>query len=94
MMQEFTTLYTDIAYALSEHNEKPGIHNALIQDILNPKFKNRIMFGTDYFLTECEDEEMHTYESFMEDAKSTPPGTARDMAAHSSIEQFLYSKYF
>ena len=90
MMQEFPSLYTDIAYAL--HDEK--IHDELLNDIVDPDIENRVMFGTDFFLTEREGPEMQTYQTFRDKALKTAYGKAWDLAANSSIEKFLSSKYF
>ncbi|MBV4360500.1 amidohydrolase family protein [Pinibacter aurantiacus] len=89
MMTEFPSLYTDISYALADET----IHDQMIADIQNPSYAGRVMFGTDYFLTEREGPEMGTYEKFRHDASVS--GNAWDIAAHYSIEKFLGgSKYF
>lgn len=93
MMKRYTSLYTDISYALHDST----IHDQLITEIANSEYGNRIMFGTDYFLTEREGPEHKTYTVFKQKAASTPITndlTAWDQVASKSVDQFLNSRFY
>jgi predicted TIM-barrel fold metal-dependent hydrolase len=86
--------YTDISYALFDNK----IHNALLAEANNSRYGNRVMFGTDYFLTEQEQPEKDTYNNFKTRAIATPLSnfgniTAWDQLAGISTQNFLESKY-
>ena len=56
--ENYKNVYADISYTLCYQNA-----NKIIQDELNqnPIFKDRVVFGTDFFLTEVEDNELNLY---------------------------------
>lgn len=92
LMQEFSNLYTDISYAV--HNTK--VHAPVFDDLKNNMFTNRLLFGTDFFMTEQEIPEKDDYNKFKSDALAQPcgSGTAWDQMAGHNVEQFLHSKYY
>jgi hypothetical protein len=95
LIQQFDGLYTDIAYAL--HDSK--IHEVIVTDLENASLGDRILFGTDFFLTEQEMPEKQDYTVFKTTAQKTPmtrvPGfTAWDVIASRNPEAFLHSKYY
>jgi uncharacterized protein len=71
MMRKYPNLYTDISYTLSDFKEKNG---AVLQrtrvfldkqvdpnDPAKGKFGDRVLFGTDFFMTEQERRESELY---------------------------------
>lgn len=93
MMSRFPGLYTDVAYALADTT----IHDQLIKEIGNPVYGDRVMFGTDFFLTEREGPEYETHVAFKKAAMSagTVNGvTVWDRAAGTNIETFLKSRFY
>ena len=46
-MEDDENVYTDISYTLSDKK----VFNTLKEDINNDALKNKILFGTDYFMT-------------------------------------------
>ncbi len=92
LMQEFSNLYTDISYAV--HNKK--IHDPVFLDLKEVKFRDRLLFGTDFFMTEQEIPEKEDYNQFRTDAQARPcgGGTVWDQMAGHNAEQFLHSKYY
>lgn len=95
LMKDYPTVYTDISYAI--HNEK--IHEPILGELDNPAYGNRIMFGTDFFLTEREMPEQKDYTVFKNKAinkllTNYNNITAWQQIAHDSIEKFLKSKYY
>jgi hypothetical protein len=45
------------------------IFDVIFHELNNPSYANRIMFGTDFFLTEREQPEKNTYLNFKDEAK-------------------------
>jgi hypothetical protein len=89
MMQDFPTLYTDISYALWDEKT----HAPIFSWLRDPMLSERIMFGTDYFMTERELAEKDTYGRFKKNASAFVVGTnntsAWDVMASRNIEAFL-----
>lgn len=93
MMKHFSTLYTDISYALHDSD----IHDILLGEIDNSDYGSRVLFGTDFFLTERESPELDTYRIFKQAASNSQKyqdKTAWDRAASINIEGFLNSKFY
>lgn len=94
LMTKYKTVYTDISYAV--HNEK--IHNSILQELDNKDYGDRILFGTDFFLTEREMPEQEDYTAFKNKATvqqlSNYKCTAWEQIANRSVETFLKSKYY
>jgi predicted TIM-barrel fold metal-dependent hydrolase len=57
---DYPNVYTDISYTLSDDE----IFTELIEDIKNPKYQDRILFGTDYFMTIIEKSERRLVDDF------------------------------
>jgi len=96
LMTDFDTVYTDISYALTDH----GTHNFIFSE-LRKSYGNRILFGTDYFMTERVAKEKHTYSIFRRKAEAitvTRPGStsisAWELMAEKNPEEFLKGKYY
>ena len=92
MMKDFPNLYTDISYAI--HNDK--IHQPIFQDLANPQLQDRIMYGTDFFLTEREMPEKSDYATFKQKAvrvQLSNGKTAWEQIASVNTQRFLQSKY-
>lgn len=95
MMADHPGLYTDISYAV----HKKGLFELFFEHLNTPDIGNRIMFGTDYFLTEREKSEKNIYLDFkkaaMAKSLSNHGGvSAWDLSASINTEMFLQSKYF
>ncbi|HYK45725.1 MAG TPA: amidohydrolase family protein [Parafilimonas sp.] len=95
MLLKYDTLYTDISYALHDQDIFPTIFD----ELNHPSYGDRIMFGTDFFLTEREQEENKTYSNFKTAAKArTLPNfdhiNAWDQAASKSVAKFLKSDFY
>ena len=93
-MKEYEGLYTDISYTLHD----PKTHSIIFQQLANTAYGNRIMFGTDYFLTERELPEKLNYSTFKNVALAKPAtGTstnAWDAISATNVLSFLLSKYY
>lgn len=87
LFSEYAGLYTDISYTL--HNEK--VHDALFTELNHPVYGNRIMFGTDYFLSLREKEERSIYSVFKK--KAMEKGLW-DKVAGTNVANFLRSDFF
>ncbi len=88
-------LYTDISYAV--HNK--AIQDPIIEDLNHPVFGKRILFGTDYFLTEREMPEQNDYNNFRQCTESKTLSnynniSAWEQIAHINTESFLKSNYY
>jgi len=93
LMKDFPSVYTDISYAVA----KEEIHNLVFEDLDNPDYMDKIMFGTDFFLTERESPEKQNYSTFKKNARQRllqGGDTAWSKIAGSNVEQFLKSKYY
>jgi len=97
LMRDFDTVYTDISYSLTDSST----HNFIFNEILLKPYRDRILFGTDFFMTEREAKEKNTYSSFKKIAQSfmitTGDGqqsNAWDMMASKNIEAFLKSSFY
>lgn len=67
MMLKYDFLYTDVSYTYVE----PATHKVIIDDMLNQTFSNRILFGTDYYMTEREGRERENFSKFMQTCQMT-----------------------
>ena len=94
LMERYKGLYTDISYTLSD----PDTHPIIFDQMNRTSYGNRILFGTDYFLTERELPEREDYSTFKNEALNTPvPGTgnnAWDAISATNVLPFLSSKYY
>ena len=64
MMLKYKGVYTDIAYTLLDER----VHPIIFQDLATPGLSDRILYGTDYFLTEKDRAEKQTYSTFKKHA--------------------------
>jgi predicted TIM-barrel fold metal-dependent hydrolase len=99
ILKDYPAAYTDISYALFDQK----IHEVILnRDLLDADAGSRILFGTDYFMTEQEQPEKQTYQVFKKAAQAlTLPGSdalntvsAWDKIAAMNPATFLSSKYF
>lgn len=94
LMKDYPNLYTDISYAISN----PSIHELIIKDLQDPDFRDRIMFGTDFFLTEREVAERTDYTIFREKALKVYSDAANkvtcwEQIASKNSSRFISSMY-
>ncbi len=94
LMTKYDNLYTDISYAVHDEN----LFDIFIEELNNPIYGNRILFGTDFFLTEKEQAEKNNYMNFKEYAIGKPLSNygnvmAWDQIAGTNVQNFLSSKY-
>jgi len=95
LLTDYSNVYTDISYAI--HNA--DIHPHILKELNSPVYGNRIMFGTDFFLTEREMPEQDDYTAFRNVAvqyrlSNYGDAAAWDQIAGVNIEKFLQSKYY
>ncbi len=94
LMEKYPGVYTDVSYSLTNHKTHPFIFN----ELKNPNYGDRILFGTDFFMTERESEERKTYTIFKSEAlKETDlPGArnAWEKITRLNAEQYLKSDYY
>lgn len=86
------SVYTDIAFTVG--NSKT--HKAFFKDLQDPILQKRMMFGTDFFLTERLLPEKDDYCTFKNAALQQPVGNSNawEIMASANIEMFLNSKYY
>jgi predicted TIM-barrel fold metal-dependent hydrolase len=92
-MREFPNLYTDISFAVFN----PDVHKPVLQDLQKSEFQKRIMFGTDFFLTEQKLPEKTDYSKFKGEAVQVTISkgvSAWDQMASINIDAFLFSNYY
>ena len=87
--------YTDISYAVSNTDLFP----AFLKDVDSPVYGDRVMFGTDFFMTERVRKHNEVYDAFKAYAVNRNlanyPGTKLwDKVAGINVDRFLKSKYF
>ncbi len=94
LMERYKGLYTDIAYTLSEADTHPLI----FEQLNHANYGNRILFGTDYFLTERELPEKKDYSTFKNAALNRPltntNTNAWDAISATNVLPFLSSNYY
>ncbi|WP_342087716.1 amidohydrolase family protein [Dyadobacter sp. OTU695] len=86
------SVYTDIAYTVGNR----ATHCAFFKDMKDPVLQNRLMFGTDFFLTEQIIPEKADYNTFKTAAMNQPIGNTNvwEMMASKNTRSFLTSKYY
>lgn len=95
LMIDFDTVYTDISYSLTNKET-----HAFIFRELNQSYGDRILFGTDYYMTEREGKERDTYNQFKSEAlkmqinRNGITQNAWDLIAGSNVKEYLKSRYF
>lgn len=87
LMKNYPNVYTDISYSLSEIKK---ILPHIEADLRNPKLKNRIMFGTDFFLTLQEDTEKNLVDNCIKEMWFKD---FNNIAKNNTYE-YLTSKYY
>src|SRR5690606_4680641 len=68
MMKEFPNVYADISYTL--HNKK--VWKKLVDDLKDPVIRDRILFGTDFYMTIREKTEERLIEDFRNKSGISP----------------------
>lgn len=86
------SVYTDISFTVGN----PRTHEAFFKDLTDPALKDRIMFGTDFFLTERLLPEKDDYATFKKAALQKPIDNtnAWEIIASKNVASFLSSKYY
>ena len=95
LMSIYPNVYTDISYALANKDT----HGFILEDLDSKVYGQRIMFGTDFFLTERELPEHQDVARFKEDALNKrlvnyDNITAWEQVACHNITTFLKSNYY
>lgn len=95
LMSIYPNVYTDISYALANRSTHPFI----LDDLDNKTYGHRIMFGTDFFLTERELPEQKDVALFKEDASGRrltnyDNVSAWEQIACRNITGFLNSRFY
>lgn len=95
LMRDFSQVYTDISYALSNKDTHAFI---IKKELRNPVYGNRILFGTDFFMTERVLPEKKDYYRFRNAAQQVPglipQKNAWDAIAGDNVHAFLQSKFY
>ncbi len=65
LMDEYPNIYTDISYTLSDEGTDYRTWKEIESLLEHPRFKSRILFGTDYFMTEQQDSEKNLAQKFI-----------------------------
>ena len=93
-MKQFPGVYTDISYALA----KDPTHDYICEQLDIPEYGDRILFGTDFFLTEREMPEKDNVERFKDKAVKKQltnfEGNGWERVAGSNVEKFLESEFY
>lgn len=93
LMLNYEGVYTDIAYTLLD----PHVHTTIFEDLANPLLAGRIMYGTDYFMTEKDQAEKTTYQFFKKAATAIANedgSNAWQRISSLNTEKFLQSSYY
>lgn len=95
LMSIYPNVYTDISYALANSNT----HSFILDDLNSKVYGKRIMFGTDFFLTEREMPEQKDVAQFKENAllkrlTNYNNVTAWEQIACHNITNFLESRFY
>ncbi|MBC7873810.1 MAG: amidohydrolase family protein [Ferruginibacter sp.] len=85
LIKEFPNVYTDISFTLS--NKKAS--KRVLADLADPAYKDRILFGTDFFMTAPLDSDEILTRNFFEIA-----GNYRQLLTETNPVQFLSSPFF
>lgn len=87
MMKDYPNLYTDISYTLSDLNkaDKPEIKAKILSILADPNLADRLLFGTDYFMTEQEQRESDLYQI----AKDAFSNAEFDLITRANPQSFL-----
>ena len=92
LLIKFKGTYTDISYTLYN----PDVTDLLLSELQNPNYGDRILFGTDFFMTEKEQSETDTYNYFKQ-AATVASASGNDLwkkIAETNAENYLTSKYY
>lgn len=89
LMAKYPHLYTDVSYTLFDRQA----HEALCEVAKKPIYQSRVLFGTDYYMTEQEQAEGDTFRNFRNHVRSTDPALWEQMAVIGP-HNFLKSKYY
>ncbi|HRO42376.1 MAG TPA: amidohydrolase family protein [Flavipsychrobacter sp.] len=94
LMTRYPEVYTDISYSLT----KLETHDFIFEELRNAYYGDRILFGTDFFMTEREEKEQKTYTHFksraLKEKNVSDAGNAWEKIAMLNPEQFLKSNYY
>lgn len=92
LMLQYNNVYTDISYAVADDKT----HATVLNDVAVAAIGDRIMYGTDFFMTEREMPESKDYAVFKEHALKYPVGNSNawELMASANPGQFLQSDYY
>ncbi len=83
----YPNLYTDTSYILSENKK---IIDLIVNDIKNPVYRNRILFGSDFYMTAWKKKETKLFSDFL---KWIAPHDFQQIAVN-NCNTFLSSYYY
>ncbi len=98
ILADYPGAYTDISYDVAEGGrEKDNFLYNMFYLETNKPYGNKILYGTDYFMTEIETEEQNTYNRFRTFASGITLGNGKnfwDQIAKDNTNNYLSSKYY
>jgi len=99
MIRTYKGAYTDISYDVAQaaKSKNNNIFKKFTSDMNDPSLSNRIMFGTDFFMSERESNEENTYNKFKTYASGITLNSGENMwtkMARTNTNNFLQSKYY
>ncbi len=94
-MAKFKNVYTDISYTLYDTKPNDHVVDAIAKDLQEPS-GNRILFGTDFFMTLQEKDERPLYTEFRAALNSTGSNTQPlwENLIYYNNKQFLSSSFY
>jgi predicted TIM-barrel fold metal-dependent hydrolase len=97
LLNSYAGAYTDISYAVTDDDLFP----VFLQDASNPVYGSKVMYGTDFFMTERTEEQDRLYQGFKTFASNQqtraqmPNGkTLWDNVAGDNVENYLRSNFY
>ena len=93
MMSRFPSLYTDISYAVHDNN----LHTTFLNEACDQTYGERVLFGTDYYMTERDKSEKRNYLEFRANAiarKNNKNQTLWEQMSKTAPAQFLKGPYY
>lgn len=101
LLTKYKGAYTDISYdvAVGATNSNQSMFKAFYNEVNNPDYGKKVLFGTDYFMAEQECPETETYNKFRNFAANEKLSNYNnvpmwDKIAGSNTSDFLKSSYF
>lgn len=94
LMEKYSSVYTDVSYTLQD----VSLHKKMLEEAQNSNYGTRIMFGTDFFMTEKDKNEYDNYRDFRNASKQkTNQQTGQnlwDQMAEKATSEFLRGRFY